>query len=371
MAAKLRPRMEEAFASKLEAILGSINWLRGWKIEQLFGPKDVDCDILAKVPLPRGGEAELHVYCRLEMRPIAFRRMADRVAAQLNQSVSTLPVLALPNVSVRMAELCAEHRWGWYDLAGNYEVDLPGLLHLHHTGTPRVHQEPRKSANLSTPEASRVLRSLMALENLGKRWTQRSLQLDCQPAVSLGLVNKLVKHLHEEAYLEVLPDRGFRVREHAKLLFAWRDAYRFDRHERRNYFTLLRGKAIEGALSKLDVAANGLAAYAAFSAADFQAPHVHQPKTWLFIKKRGIAHFEQLLEAKEVDSGENMIVLIPDDDGVFYLGDRGSSGRPRMACTNLVQTYVDLSHCGGRGEEAAEAILTQRLNSEWKVIGTQ
>jgi len=41
-------------------------------------------------------------------------------------------------------------------------------------------------------------------------------------------------------------------------------------------------------------------------------------------------------------------------------------GDNRMACTNQVQTYVDLCHCGGRGEEAAEALLEQKLKPEWK-----
>ena len=40
-----------------------------------------------------------------------------------------------------------------------------------------------------------------------------------------------------------------------------------------------------------------------------------------------------------------------------------------MACTNIVQTYVDLYHCGGRGEEAAEALLEQKLKPEWKRRG--
>ena len=62
-------------------------------------------------------------------------------------------------------------------------------------------------------------------------------------------------------------------------------------------------------------------------------------------------------------------MLIPDDDGVFYLGDGGTLGDNRMRCTNAVQTYVDLYHCGGRGEEAAEALLSQCLKPEWKVGG--
>jgi len=63
------------------------------------------------------------------------------------------------------------------------------------------------------------------------------------------------------------------------------------------------------------------------------------------------------------------VVLFPDDDGVFYLCDGGTVGDNRLPCTNLVQTYVDLWHCGGRGKEAAEALLEQRLKAEWKRRG--
>jgi hypothetical protein len=122
---------------------------------------------------------------------------------------------------------------------------------------------------------------------------------------------------------------------------------------------------LRDALANLDLEAGGFAAYAAFSAADFQAPHVRQPKTWIYVGREYLSSLEQRIEAKPVESGENVVVLIPDDDGVFYMADGGSVGDHRMACTNPVQTYVDLSHCGGRGEEAAEALLEQRVKPEW------
>jgi hypothetical protein len=75
------------------------------------------------------------------------------------------------------------------------------------------------------------------------------------------------------------------------------------------------------------------------------------------------------IEAKPVDSGENVLVLIPDDDGVFYMANGGYVSEHRMACTNPVQTYVDVFHCGGREQEAAEAVLEQRLKPEWKQRG--
>jgi len=124
------------------------------------------------------------------------------------------------------------------------------------------------------------------------------MQKQCQPNVSLGLVNKVVRHLRDEAFIETGEDGGFRLRDPLKLLFAWRDVYRFDRHERRGYFTLSQGQKLRDALARLELQTGGFAAYAAFSAADFQAPHVRQPKTWLYVREEDISLFEELVEAK-------------------------------------------------------------------------
>jgi len=175
----------------------------------------------------------------------------------------------------------------------------------------------------------------------------------------------VVKHLRDEAFIELLPDRGFQLRDPQKLLIAWRDVYRFDRHERRNYFTLMQGKQLRDALARLDLDAGGFAAYAAFSAADSQAPHVRQPKTWIYVDGEYVKRLEELVEAKRVESGDNLVVLIPDDPGVFYMADGSIVGEQRLPSTNPVQTYVDLFHCGGRGEEAAEALLEQNLKLRW------
>jgi hypothetical protein len=361
--------LEKALAAKLEELLRGVEWLRGWQIEQVGKAPDAGFDLLVTVPLPGGGKAALCVECKRELRPSVFRMVADKTFSPAGRPKVVVPVLALPWVSPRVAELCAEHGWSWFDLAGNYRLDIPELLRLQHTGSEPVHARPRPTANLSTPEAGRVIRALLHQENAGKRWTQREMQTHCEPNVSIGLVNKVVRHLRDEAFIEECEDGGFRLRDPMKLLFAWRDVYRFDRHRQHGYFTLLQGKKLRDALAGLDLRTGGFAAYAAFSAAEFQAPHVRQPKTWLYVREQDISTFEGLVEAKLVESGENLAVLIPDDDGVFYLADGGKVGEQRMGCTNAVQTYVDLFHCGGRGEEAAEAVLNQCLKPEWKMRG--
>jgi hypothetical protein len=362
--------LEANFAAKLRELLGGVTWLRNVQVAQIGGKADEGFDLLATLPLPNGGRAMLFVKCKAEFRPSMFPTVASKAPPSSGRYSASVRVLALPFVSPRMADLCKASGWSWFDLAGNCLIDVPGVLHVEHTGNPPVHRPPKPSANLGTPEAGRVIRALLAPENAGRVWKQRDIQAhvrDLRFPVSLGLVNKVVRHLRDEAFIEDRPEGGFHLRDPLKLLFAWREAYRFDRHERRLYFTLLQGKRLHDALARLGLETGGFSAYAAFSAAEFQAPHVRQPKVWLYVSASEIHRFEERIEAKTVDSGESLVVLIPHDDGVFYLGDAGKGGR--MVCTNPVQTYVDLYHCGGRGQEAAEALLEQRLKPEWKGLG--
>jgi hypothetical protein len=362
--------LEQALASEPTEILSSIPWLRNWHVERVADHPDLGYDVQATLSLP-GGKALLAVECKKELRPSTFHMLTQRKICPPGRPKSVVPTLAMPFVSGRLADLCVQHGWSWYDLSGNCRIDVPNAIHLDRRGNEPAYSRPRPAANLSTPEAARIIRALLATENAGIRWTQRSMETHFGlstppvPDPSLGLVNKVIKHLRDEAFIEILPDGGFRLREPQKLLMAWRGVYRFDRHERRNYFTLLQGRQLRDALARLDLDAGGFAAYAAFSAADFQAPHVRQPMTWIYVAGEYIKRLEELLEAKQVESGANLIVLIPDDPGVFYLADGGSVGERRLPSTNPVQTYVDLSHCAGRGEEAAEALLEQNLIPKW------
>ena len=359
-------RLEQALAVQLRELLGQVEWLKGSEVKPVLPPAGFD--LLARLPLPGGGRAALCVECKSELRPSLFAQMLGRKFSPAGHAKVVVRVLALPSVSPRIAELCAEHGWSWFDLAGNHWLDVPGLLRLQRTGLVPVQPAPKPTANLSTPEAGRIIRALLLPVNAGARWTQREMQSHCRPSVSLGLVNKVVRHLRDEAFIEE-SDGGFRLHEPLKLLLAWRDVYRFNRHEQRGYFTLLQGGKLRDALAGLDSQTSGLALYASFSAAEFQAPHVRQPKTWLYVRPRDLAQFEELVEAKPVDSGENLVVLIPADEGVFFPCDDGNMGEHRLACTNPVQTYVDLWHSGSRGQEAAEALLEQRLKPEWKKRG--
>ncbi len=363
--------LENALAERLAALLREIPWLD--EVRVLRNPAEYNrtFDLRASFKVRNGPEVELWTDVRLDPRPAQFPYASmQREFEQGTAKKVKVPVFAAPHISHRMAEICESHGWSWFDLSGNCRVSIPNLLHLHHTGNPPVHPKPKANANLGTKEAGRVVRTLLSSELLPRGiWTQRFLRSRCEPVVSLGLVNKLVQHLRDERFLAGSNERGFRVADPLKLLFAWRDAYRFGGHQQTGYFTLRNGKALLESLSQAHAATRGKLLFAVFSAAAIQAPHVRQPKTWLYVKEAELPVFEKMVEAKPVDSGSNLVVLVPSDDGVFAFPDQGLIEDLPIACTHPVQTYVDLWHCGGRGREAAEALLEQRIKPAWRANG--
>lgn len=360
--------LERALAERLKELLGKIAWLKGWEIERNPAAFQHAFDLRASLPLSQGMHAELWVECKAAPRPSLFSSVALTNEFKSNGVRRTrVPVLAAPYISPRMAEICWSHNWSWFDLAGNYRLSVPDALYLEASGNAPIHRGPSQSANLSTPESARVLRAILAPENISKNWSQRDIQRHCEPAVSLGLVNKVVRYLREQAFIEEVEDQGLRLRDPLGLLKTWCEAYRFDRHWRRTYFTLFQGRKLQELLSPLESVTGGHAAYAVFSAAEFQAPHVRQSKTWLYLGSNYEHEIEKLPDVKEVDTGENLVVYFPEDDGVFY-GQEGDH-HGRLPSTNPIQTYLDLFHCGGRGQEAAEALLEQKLKPLWKLNG--
>ncbi len=370
-----RPALERALLEKLQTILADTNWPA--KV-RFLAPREGDGgwlpDAIALLRTRTGLRLELWVEAKREFRPGVFGSWAQSRHPKASSGVA-IPVLAVPSISDRLADLCRRAGWSWYDLAGNCRIEVPGLLHIERRGIPPAYRPPPARANLSTPAAARVLRALLTPAHAGSTWSHRDLllqthwpQIPSDHPVSIGLINKVLHHLRDEGYVEVADGRRIRLRDPKGLLDAWTKAYRFDHHERRSYFTLLKGAPLEQALYGADV--GGMAAYAAFSAAERQAPSVRQPKTWVYAAAECLDRLVRSAEAKEVDSGENLVVLIPDDVGVFVSFDGDVPiGERRLHSTDPIQTYVDLRHCGGRGDEAAQALFEQKLLEAWKAAG--
>jgi hypothetical protein len=66
-------------------------------------------------------------------------------------------------------------------------------------------------------------------------------------------------------------------------------------------------------------------------------------------------------DLKEVESGANVMLLGPYDEGVFY----GTQVIDDIRIVSPIQIYLDLKSYKGGGEEAAEALLREAIKPEW------
>jgi hypothetical protein len=371
--------VERLFMDKLHALLTEVFPTSAVEINAP-PTSDLGIDFIVGAQSPSGPRFEFLVECKTQPRPSQVpeapggHRDPDMPSVAIERKFNkdhTLNsvrswVFAAPFVSPRLAEVCWDRGWGWFDLAGNCRINIPGLLQIDRRGNQPVHRVSRPDANLGSPEAARIMRALLSPEHESVPWTsQRNLQKATEPRVSIGLVNKVVTHLRNEGQLSADGKDGLRVIDPEKLLIAWRGAYRFDRIRRSEWFTLLKAPEIEKAMREANVGGETCLAWASFSAAERQAPMVRQPKFWLMALEYHADFIREALKATPVEMGANLTLLIAPDRG--YLSgaeDEHQSG----LCTHPLQTYLDTWHSGGRGQEAAQAVLERRLKPSWEKI---
>jgi hypothetical protein len=104
----------------------------------------------------------------------------------------------------------------------------------------------------------------------------------------------------------------------------------------------------------------GRAVLASYSAADWLAPYVRQQTTYLYADEAGFNALASGLDLAPAAKGANVVVRIPDEDGVLDDVVEVSDG---IFATSPVQTYLDLMNAGERGQEGAQHLRAKLL--EW------
>ena len=92
------------------------------------------------------------------------------------------------------------------------------------------------------------------------------------------------------------------------------------------------------------------------------APFVRYHRVTLYLADE-LNLFVQALDLKSVTSGDNVMIMTPVDDGVFY-------GMRRIGETPVaspIQLYLDLYLLGDRGKEAADYILDKVIKPQWDI----
>jgi len=99
---------------------------------------------------------------------------------------------------------------------------------------------------------------------------------------------------------------------------------------------------------------------ALFTGARKVAPFVRFPRFFAYVGN-SIEGTANALSLKKVDSGANVTLLEPYDEGIL-LGLQDVNG---IKVVSDIQLYLDLKSYGGRGEDAAQAVYEQRIRPRW------
>ncbi|MCX6347930.1 MAG: type IV toxin-antitoxin system AbiEi family antitoxin [Candidatus Aureabacteria bacterium] len=291
----------------------------------------------------------------LEPREAEFLAMRLRKYRSARRADYT--VIIAPYVSPASAQLLAEQDAGFCDLAGNCRI-ANGPLYLERSGFPNPLVRKSSQRSLYAPVAERVLRALLDPNQQGRSWTVRELAGAAYPGVSVGQTQKVLKILENWKFIQ--RKRGSRLVNAEALLKEWAAHYRFDRNRATGYYSMLNPDQMEKRFRTLlnnELGHSGMLAL--FSAAAIWAAHVRQHRVFLYWG----GDREPLLKAlemKEVSSGENVVVYVPYDPGVYYPGSNQT-----IPVTGPVQTYLDLKASAARGEEAAEALFNKTMKNAY------
>ena len=262
-------------------------------------------------------------------------------------------VFMAPYISPQVAELCAREGVGFVDLAGNCRLSFDGV-YIEQEGRPNPDPQRRELRSLFAPKATRVLRVLLSRPS--KKWKTQPLADEAD--VSVGQVANLKKRLLDREWIEATRD-GIHLKKPEALLIEWAENYDRNKNRPRAYYSMKGSAEIESDIAEQCDRAGLRYALTAFSGAARLAPAVRYQRVSAFVE--AVDDVASFLDLKEVESGANVSLLTPYDEGVFY----NSQEIDGVCIASPVQRYLDLASIKGRGEEGAAAVLDQELRARW------
>jgi hypothetical protein len=286
--------------------------------------------------------------------PRFARQAANQLLRNLREARSDYGVFIAPYISPRAASICEKEGIGYVDLAGNCHISFDSI-YIHKEGKSNPFNTKRRLRSLYSPKAERILRVM--LSSWPREWKTKELADEAD--VSLGLVSNVKKLLNDQEWIDSKAV-GFSLNDPFLLLEDWSRSYRFRRSTVLSFYSMLSPTEYEGKLAEVCQQADIRYGLTGFSGSDRYAPAVRYQRVMAYVEN-GIEEIGKLSGIKPVDSGANVMLLQPYDEGVFY----GIRQQGNCAVVSPIQTYLDLRSYRGRGEEAAKVLLEQVIQKTW------
>jgi hypothetical protein len=352
MANTIKKELSDIETTAQENLKGVLEKVPFLKIESIERERD-GVDILVNLSADNKKQ-ELLVEVKSNGQPRMAREAVNQLIRYRNNYPNAYLVFMAPYISPQAADICRKDGLGYLDFAGNCYLSF-GQVYIEQTGKPNPFRTRRDLVSLFSPKSSRLLRVL--LNNPGRVWKTQDLADEAR--VSLGLVANVKKLLLDREW--ITKQDGLSLSEPWNLLEEWATVYTYRKNEIRNYYSLKSIPEIESALAQVCKTKDIEYALTGFSGAARFAPAVRYTRAMAYVynTREDVA---SLLNLKEVETGANVTLLGPYDEGVFY----GTQEIEDIRVVSPLQIYLDLKGYKGRGEEAAEAILRDVIKPKWQ-----
>ena len=287
-------------------------------------------------------------------QPRLAREAVNQILRYRNAAPDAYFVFIAPYISPKSAEICTSDGIGYIDLSGNCLLSFDKVF-IQKTDYPNQFKEKRDLKSLYTPKAERLLRVLLC--NPGKKWKIKELALES--GVSLGQASNVKRILFDREFIS--GKRGaFSLDDPLALLREWVENYDYRKNAVQEFYSLKSVSDIESAVADYCNKTKIQYALTGFSGAARREPAVRYKKAMVYVADLAKEAFSAI-SIKSVESGGNLLLFSPYDEGVFY----GSSKVNEIQIASEIQIYLDLQGFRGRGEEAADVLYERIVEKLW------
>ena len=294
----------------------------------------------------------------IETKSLAYTDRLQHAIAHLANSTDvlprgTIPLIAVPFMGDAGRDLCRQASMNWIDLAGNADIQGPGLL-IRVSGNPNPSTRRGRPSSVFAPRSARATRYLLL------HWPQWLTQQAIARGTDLGegYVSRIIRRLEEDELVVRNSDRAVRPRDPAVLLDRWREAYDFSKH--RIIQGHLAARSGDDALQQLasSIEAAGVEYAATGLAAAWQYSHFAAFRTvTAYLKDEPKRNLVAKIGLRLESESPNVWLVIPNDEGVLS----GASVRDGVRCVHPMQVFLDLKGHAERAPEAAERLREEHL----------
>ena len=346
--------IERRAAAALTACLQEAPFIRVKSERERGRRRDDGADIVLNLRTKAGSSSLIIAEVKTTGQPRLAREAVNQLLRLRSEYPDAYGVFVAPYVSPEAAEICRKDGIGYLDLAGNCRLSFDQVF-ISREGFSNKFTQRRDLRALYAPKATRVLRAL--LMSKAKWWKTQALADEV--GVSIGQVANVKKNLLDREWVADGKE-GFRLANPQALLREWANNYTYRKNTVRDFYAMGETDHVEAAIATECCELGIEYAFTGFSAARRVAPTVRGQRAMAFVSTISEALLKQA-GLKEVSSGANVSLLVPYDEGVFYMASEVDS----MKTVCPIQLYLDLKSYKGRGDEAAEAVWQQEISKLW------